>query len=57
MGKLATIALEPDEYIVPLPIFQFGGEDQEYHLPEAFCPREAQDQLNQSIENLSVVYY
>lgn len=38
-GKtLATIILEPDEYIRPLPIFHFGGEDTEYHLPEEYCP-------------------
>jgi hypothetical protein len=57
-GKtLATVILEPDEYIIPLPIFHFGGEDTEYHLPEAQCPRERQDQMNQSIENMRVVFY
>ena len=57
-GKtLATIILEPDEYIAPLPIFHFGEEDREYHLPEEHCPRERQDQMNQSIENMRVVFY
>lgn len=57
-GKtLATIILEPDEYIMPLPIFRFGEEDTEYHLPEAYCPRPRQEQMNQSIENLRVVFY
>lgn len=57
-GKtLATVILEPDEYITPLPIFHFGGEDTEYHLPEKHCPRERQDQMNQSIENMRVVFY
>lgn len=57
-GKtLATVILEPDEYIVPLPIFHFGGEDTEYHLPEEFCPRELQDRMNRSIEGMRVVFY
>jgi hypothetical protein len=57
-GKtLATIILEPDEYITPLPIFHFGGEDTEYHLPEEHCSRERQDHMNRSIENMRVVFY
>lgn len=57
-GKtLATIILEPDEYIRPLPIFHFGGEDTEYHLPEEHCPRERQDQMNRSIERMRVIFY
>ncbi len=57
-GKtLATIILEPDEYITPLPIFHFGGEDTEYHLPNEYCPRDRQDQMNRSIENMRVVFY
>jgi hypothetical protein len=57
-GKtLATLILEPDEYITPLRIFHFGGEDTEYHLPEKHCPRERQDQMNQSIENMRIMFY
>jgi len=57
-GKtLATVILEPDEYIQPLPIFQFGQEDREYHLPEAYCPRESQAEMNQRIEKMRVVFY
>lgn len=57
-GKtLATLILEPDEYITPLPIFHFGGDDKEYHLPAEHCPRERQDQMNQSIENMRVIFY
>jgi hypothetical protein len=57
-GKtLATIILEPDEYITPLPIFHFGDEDTEYHLPEEYCPREQKNQMNQSIENMRVIFY
>lgn len=57
-GKtLATVILEPDEYISPLPIFRFDEEDMEYHLPERFCPREIQNRMNRSIEDLRVVYY
>jgi hypothetical protein len=57
-GKtLATVILEPDEYISPLPIFRFGDEDTEYHLPEEHCSRERQDQMNRHIENMRVVFY
>ena len=57
-GKtLATVILEPDEYIRPLPIFHFDGEDTEYHLPVQYCPRERQDQMNQSIESMRVIFY
>lgn len=57
-GKtLATLILEPDEYITPLPIFHFGGDDTEYHLPDEHCPRERQDQMNQSIENMRGIFY
>jgi len=57
-GKtLATIILEPDEYIKPLPIFHFDGEDTEYHLPEEYCSRERQHQMNRSLENIRVVFY
>jgi len=57
-GKtLATVILEPDEYIIPLPIFHFGGEDTEYHLPVEYCPRERQDRMNHSIETMRVVFY
>ena len=57
-GKtLATVILEPDEYIEPLPIFHFDDEDTEYHLPVQYCSRERQDQMNQSIENMRVVFY
>jgi hypothetical protein len=57
-GKtLATVILEPDEYITPLPIFHFGGEDTEYHLPEKYCSRERQAQMNQSIEAMRVIFY
>ena len=57
-GKtLATVILEPDEYTNPLPIFHFGEEDKEYHLPEQYCPCDRQDQMNQSIGNMRVVFY
>ena len=57
-GKtLATVILEPDEYIEPLPIFHFDDEDTEYHLPAQYCSRERQEQMNQSIENMRVVFY
>jgi len=52
-GKtLATIILEPDEYIKPLP-----SEDGEYHLPAGFCSSDEQNQMNQSIKEMRVVFY
>jgi len=54
---LATVILEPDEYIKPLPIYHFGEEDREYHLPESRCPREKQEVMNQHIEGMRVVFY
>jgi NurA domain len=57
-GKtLSTVILEPDEYTVPLPIFHFGEEDKEYHLPAEYCPRERQNQMNESIGNMRVIFY
>ena len=57
-GKtLATMILEPDEYVAPLPIFHFGAEDSEYHLPRDRCPPERQSQMNRSIENMRVIFY
>jgi hypothetical protein len=57
-GKtLATVILEPDEFTKPMAIFRFGEEDTEYHLPKQFCPLEAQTQMNESIDNLRVVFY
>jgi NurA domain len=54
---LATIFLEPGEYTTPVPIFHFGGEDAEYHLPERYCPRDRQQQMNNRIENVRVVFF
>jgi hypothetical protein len=57
-GKtLATIILEPDEYTTPLPIFNFHGEDTEYHLPEKYCPRSVQERMNRSVEDMRVIFY
>ncbi len=57
-GKtIATLILDPDEYTDPLPIFRFGDEDEEYHLPARFCPPESQTHLNKAIEDLRVVFY
>lgn len=57
-GKtLATILLAPNEYIRPLPIFRFDGEDKEFHLPEEYCSIERRRQINDLIEDLRVVFY
>ena len=54
---LATLILDPDEYIKPVPLFHFGGEDTEYHLPTKHCSREQQHEMNRSIEDMRVVFY
>jgi hypothetical protein len=54
---LATLILQPDEYTKPLPIYHFGDEDQEYHLPEAHCSRELQAEMNEHIAGMRVVFY
>ena len=57
-GKtLATVMLQPDEYVAPLPIFRFDEEDREYHLPGRFCPPETQNRINRAVEDLRVVFY
>jgi NurA domain len=57
-GKtLATLILEPGEYTSPLPIYQFGGEDSEYHLPQAYCPKACQEQMNASLGAMRVVFF
>src|SRR5262245_11823778 len=57
-GKtLATLILEPGEYTSPLPIYQFGGEDNEYHLPQTYCPKACQDQMNASLGGMRVVFF
>jgi hypothetical protein len=57
-GKtLATLILEPDEYTEPLHIFSFKDEDKEFHLPKEYCPEERQEEMNQHIENMRVIFY
>lgn len=57
-GKtLATLILEPGEYTSPLPIYQFDGEDTEYHLPQAYCPKPCQDEMNASLAGMRVVFF
>lgn len=57
-GKtLATVILDSDEYIVPQQLFHFGDEDKEYHLPKEYCSTECQKQMNQSIEDMRVIFY
>jgi hypothetical protein len=57
-GKtLATLVLEPDEFTEPIPIYNFHGEDREYHLPEAYCPAGQQREMNNRLEAMRVVFY
>lgn len=57
-GKtLATLILEPGEFTRPLSIYQFGGEENEYHLPKPYCPETCQDQMNASLAAMRVVFF
>ncbi|MBL1151340.1 MAG: DNA double-strand break repair nuclease NurA [Armatimonadetes bacterium] len=57
-GKtLATLILSPGEYTAPEPIYHFGGEDQEYHLPRAACPEETQRAINQHLSDMRVIFF
>jgi hypothetical protein len=57
-GKtMATLMLEPDEYTEPQPIFLFGQEEQQYHLPAAYCPPRQQDEMNRLLADMRVVFY
>lgn len=57
-GKtLATLILESDEFTSPLAIFHFGGEDEEYHLPETYCPKARQEEMNQRLADMRVIFY
>jgi hypothetical protein len=57
-GKtLATLILTPGEYTVPEPIYRFGGEDQEYHLPGGICPEETQRIINQHLADMRVIFF
>lgn len=57
-GKtLATLLLSPGEYTTPRPIYHFGGEDQEYHLPKESCPEQTQKLINQYLANMRVIFF
>src|SRR5262249_16885600 len=57
-GKtLATLILEPGEYTTPQPIYRFETEEEEYHLPEAHCPRATQAQVNRHLANMRVIFF
>jgi hypothetical protein len=57
-GKtLATLILSPGEYTAPEPIYRFGGEDREYHLPSNDCPKETQKLINEHLEGMRVIFF
>jgi hypothetical protein len=57
-GKtLATLILSPGEYTAPVPIYHFGGEDQEYHLPKGTCPEATQQTVNQHLADMRVIFF
>lgn len=57
-GKtLATLILSPGEYTSPEPIYHFGGEDQEYHLPTSNCPEQTQRLINQHLADMRVIFF
>ena len=57
-GKtLATLILEPGEFTSPLAIYNFEGEQDEYHLPRSYCPESEQNQMNASLAAMRVVFF
>ena len=57
-GKtLATLILEPGEYTVPMPIYHFGEEDAEFHLPHSACSPEDQNAVNRRLEEMRVIFF
>jgi len=57
-GKtLATLILSPGEYTAPEPIYRFGGEDREYHLPSEYCPEKTQELINQHLADMRVIFF
>ena len=57
-GKtLATLVLAPDEYTAPLQIFNFQGEDKEFHLPKEHCPESMQLEMNKRLAAIKVIFY
>jgi hypothetical protein len=57
-GKtVATLILYPGEYTAPEPIYHFGGEDQEYHLPKTSCPEQTQKLINEYLEDMRVIFF
>jgi len=57
-GKtLATLILSPGEYTAPEPIYRFGDEDREYHLPSNDCPKETQKLINEHLAGMRVIFF
>lgn len=57
-GKtLATLILSPGEYTTPEPIYHFGGEDEEYHLPRKSCSVQTQNLINQHLADMRVIFF
>jgi hypothetical protein len=57
-GKtLATLMLSPGEYTAPRPIYQFDGEDREYHLPKPYCPESTQKLINHHLADMRVIFF
>jgi len=57
---LATLLLEPGEYLGPLPVYGGppGGQPEEYHLPDAFYPTRADHQnMNEALQAIQAIYY
>ena len=57
-GKtLATLILSPGEYTAPEPIYHFGGEDKEYHLPKNSCTERVQALINKHLADMRVIFF
>jgi hypothetical protein len=59
-GKtLATMILNPGEYTRPLPLHDEAdaASQQVDHLPERYCPKKDMDDIVESLNGLSVIYF
>lgn len=56
---LATILLDPGEYTNPLPIYKgsIRGVPELYHFPLDVCPKEKQQDMNQALHEIEVIYF
>lgn len=54
---VATMILEPGEYTAPLPIYDFGTDEREYHLPDRYCPAAARRAMNAHLAAMRAIFF